>query len=452
MPAARLKGDRGADTAMRRRLIGLIVMVMATAWVASRPSPVWGQGKTWAGRSLARLLDTAYWRMNRLRINASFSLADAGYDSDIFYGYLDERFPDYTFSATLPIQALFPISKKVVLELDEAPQYLFYLKNERERAWNNVLSGRLHIALERLYVQAGGGLSDVRRRMTPELDINVRERAGALEGIVLWQGTRNVSFATLGEYTKYDYGELSLGQANVSQNLDRVETFADLVTYIQPGAHVRFFIDGQYGRYAFSELINRLRNADSYAAFGGLTFLPPEGAAPPAQPFQGSICVGYKVFDILNPAYPNGSGFVGLIDVSANVFKRTVARAYVSRDYAFSVFSDATFYLSNALSGGLSYQLTPALTLSYDIAFTRGTYPQSLPLGSASNYDFDVFSHTINLSIRFARYLEVTLQAMLGRRTVANLNEARTRNFFGLTLVYGIPAGAVDVPARGLLR
>jgi len=437
---------------MRHRFVGFVVMAMAAAWLWSGPVPAWGQGQTWAGRSLARLLDTAHWRMNRLRMNASFSLADAGYDSDIFYGYLDERFPDYTFSASLPIQALFPISRTVVLELDEAPQYLFYQKNARERAWNNVLSGRLHVSLDKLYVQAGGGLSDVRRRMTPELDINVRERAGSLEGIILWQASRDVSFAALGDYVRYNYGELSLGEANVAQNLNRVEGFADLVSYIQPGAHVRFFLDGQYGRYAFTEIVNRQRNADSYAVFGGLSFLPPEGDEPPAQPFQGNICVGYKYFDILNPAYPNGSGLVGLIDVSANVFKRTIARAYVSRDYAFSVFSDAAFYLSTALSGGLSYQLTTALTLNYDFAFTRGKYPQSSPLGSAADYDFRYFSHTVNLSVRFARYLEVGLQAVLGRRTVANLNQARTRNVFGLTVLYGIPAGRVEVPARGLSR
>ena len=437
---------------MRRRFIGFVVVALAAAWLSSGPGPVWGQGQTWAGRSLARLLETAHWRMDRLRMNASFSLADAGYDSDIFYGYLDQRFPDYTFSATLPIQALYPVSKTVVLEIEEAPQYLFYQKNARERAWNNILTGRLHVSLDRLYIQAGGGLSDVRRRMTPELDINVRERANALEGIVLWQASRYVSFAAVGDYTRYDYGQLSLGQANVAQNLNRVEGFADLVTYIQPGAHVRFFLDGQYGRYAFSEIVNRQRNTDSYAVFSGISFLAPEGDAPPTQPFQGNICVGYKFFDILNPAYPNGAGLVGLIDVSANVFKRTVARAYVSRDYAFSVFSDATFYVSTALSGGLSYQLTTALTLSYDAAYTKGTYPQSVPLGSASDYDFRFFSHTAGLSIRFARYLEVTLQAMLGRRTVANLSEARTRNFFGLTVLYGIPAGRVEVPARGLSR
>jgi hypothetical protein len=51
-------------------------------------------------------------------------------------------FPDFTLSAGVPIQILLPVSKKIVLDLTDYPQYMFYLDTERERGWNNVFQGR----------------------------------------------------------------------------------------------------------------------------------------------------------------------------------------------------------------------------------------------------------------------------------------------------------------------
>ena len=133
------------------------------------------------------------------------NLTNVGYDTDVYYGYLDEPTPDFTLKASVPLQVLFPLSKKIVLELNESPEYMFYLETEKERAWNNVFGSRVHFALEKLYIQAGGTLSNVRQRMGPELDVNVREKFDRLDGTVLWQTSRSTSFAAIYEFTRYDY-------------------------------------------------------------------------------------------------------------------------------------------------------------------------------------------------------------------------------------------------------
>ena len=132
------------------------------------------------------MVGSARWRLDALRINASVSIANAGYDTDIYYGYFSQATPDFTLTASVPVQILLPISKKAVVEFNDAPQYLFYGKTERERAWNNIFNGRFHLALDKVYIQVGGGLSNVRQRLSPELDINIRQKSDSLDGTFLW--------------------------------------------------------------------------------------------------------------------------------------------------------------------------------------------------------------------------------------------------------------------------
>ena len=421
------------------------------AWLVSAPGAALGQGNTWPGTSLAQMVESARWRLDALRINASLSIANAGYDTDIYYGYFGEATPDFTLTASVPVQVLLPISKKAVLELNDAPQYLFYGKTERERAWNNIFSGRFHLALNKVYIQVGGGLSNVRQRLSPELDLNVRQKANSLDGTFLWQTSEKVSLAALYDYARYDYGQAALEGFDLAATLNREESFADLVTYLQLGTKVRLYLDGQYGRYAFTETTSRDRNARSYGAFGGLAFVPQAGEVGPIEPPQGSISLGYEYFDIIDPARIDGSGFVGAVDFSIGLLAKTTARAFFSRDFAFSVYSDGTFYLSTTLGAGLSRRLSRKTTFSYDASFGRSEYAQPAGAGPPEDRNYRFSSHSFDLNVRMARYLSVSFLAQLGRRSLGGMS-SRDRNFFGLSLSYGVPSGSISAPVRGLSR
>jgi len=396
------------------------------------------------------MVEEARWHVGALRVNASLSLANAGYETDVYYGYLEEPVPDTTFTASMPVQVLLPLGKKAVIELNDDPQYLYFLETQKERAWNNTFVGRLHIALEKLYFQAGSGLSNVRRRMSPELDVNVREKVDSLDGILLWQASEKVSLAALYGFAKYDYGEIAFGGYDLSGTLNRDESFIDLVTFLQPSTKVRLFIDGQYGTYTFKESTTGDRDTRSYGIFGGLSFVPREDEAGPVEPPQGSVSLGYKRFDVIDAAARDGSGLLAAINVSAGIFERTTLRAFLSRDYAFSVYSDGTFYLSSSYGGGVSRRLSRKATFSYDIAFGRSDYPQDTVLPEGRDYKFA--NHLFALNINLARHLAITLQTALSRRTLGTGEPARNRNFFGLSLSYGVPLGSISAPVRGMSR
>ena len=178
------------------------------------------QGNTWVGINLEQMVNAARIRLGALRLNASLELTNAGYDSDVYYGYLEEAVPDYTFSAGLPVQVLLPLSKKVVLDVSDTPQYLFYLDTERERAWNNSFQGSIHFALDEIYLQAGLESTNVRRRLSPELDVNVREKRDGLNGLALWQLSRMTSLALIYGGTEYSYTDAEFLGENISDRLE----------------------------------------------------------------------------------------------------------------------------------------------------------------------------------------------------------------------------------------
>jgi hypothetical protein len=415
-------------------------------WFLVAPGLVLGQGRTWVGTSLAKAVEMTNWRVGLLRINAHLEVNHAGYDSDIYYGYLESPVPDYTITTGIPIQVLLPISKTIVIDASDTPQYMFYLSTERERGWNNFFQGRVHIALERFYFQVGGSLSNVRERLSSELDIPVRQKQNRLEGTMLWQASRATSFALLYNGTNYVIGETDL-----TTTLDRKENYIDFITYIQPNSLVRFSLDAQYGTYVFADTASSFKDSRSFGVFGGINFVPREGEARPIEPVQGSIGLGFKRLDIVDPAFIDGSGFVGAVAISAGLFKRTTGRIAFSRDYEFSFLDNTAYYISTIFGGGITRLLSRRISISYDLSFERGSYPVAESDGGiSSSRNVHFTNHELSVYCKAARNLGIRFLGIMGRRELADASQTRNRNFLGLSLIYGNPSRQISSPASAI--
>ncbi|HOW84880.1 MAG TPA: outer membrane beta-barrel protein [Candidatus Aminicenantes bacterium] len=411
------------------------------------------QENTWSGESLALMVDQAQWKLGLLRVNAGFQLTNAGYDTDIYYGYGDGAEPDATLTAALPLQIILPISRKAVLDVTETPQYVFYLQTERERAWNNLLRARLHLALDRFYFRFEGGLDDIRRRLSPELNLNVRQKQSVVDGIALWQASRKTSFAFLYGLSRFEYGSSDLGLLDVAAVLDRDEQYLDALTFFQPTPRLRLHLDGQYGTYGFANPASRNRDARSYGLLGGFEFLPREGEAEDSRGVTGSVRLGFMRFDLRDAAMADESNFVGDALVSARLIRRTTLRLLLARSFQFSAFSGSTYYLSTRFGGGITRHFSRRASISYDVSVVRGSYPVTDPEpGLADDINYRYLLHDISLDFRLRRDLWLSLVGSLGRRTIGGEEVSRSRNFFGLNLFYGRRAGSVAVPVGGLSR
>lgn len=430
----------------------MISALAGVLWLIGVPGIASSQGNTWAGISLTQMVKAAKWRVGALRVNGALEFNNVGYDSDIYYGYFDEPVADFTLAAAMPVQILLPVGKKIVLDVFDSPQYIFYLDTKGERSWNNAVKGQVHIAMENFYIQIGGGLSNVRQRLSPELNLNIRQKEDRINGTLLWQASQGLSFALLYGGAKYDYGDAEIEGIPIAQTLNRNESYVDAITYVQPSSRVRLFLDGQFGDYFFTEAASRFKDTRSYGVFGGLTFIPQEGKQRPIAPLQGSIRLGYKSFDIIDPLVADGSGFVGAVDISAGMFKRTTCRGFFSQDFSFSAFSTGTFYLSTAYGGGLSRQLSRRAILSYDLTFSRSRYPGTGGEGAPSGRNFRYTTHLAGLHIMLARHVSLSLLATIATRTLDQAARKINRNFFGINLIYGSAPSTVSAPAGGMSR
>jgi len=415
------------------------------------PSVSFGQGSTWAGEGLARMLESAMWRAGRLRANVALQLRDVGYDSDIYYGYFGGSVPDGTFSASTPVQLLFSLNKNTVLELFDAPRYDFYLKTTAERAWNNTFRGQFHFALSKIYLRVGGELANNRRRLSQELDVNIREKTDRVDALALWQASRITSLALFYDQVTYDYGDILYGGASLAETLNRRVDSLEFATFVQSNPRFRFFLDGQFANYDFTSVISRIKNTRSYALFGGFVSVLQEESPNQVGRIDGYARIGYEKFDVLNVGQPDGSGLVGDVDLTVGIFKLTNARLFYSKGYEFSIFAEATFFAEQSYGVGLVRQLSRRAALSYELTIGQSSYPRTAG-GSYSGLLYRFTNHRLNLSLALARNLRVSLSGTLARRVTSETSQVWRRWIVGLSLDYGALVGPESALFGGLIR
>ena len=429
--------------------------LFATLLLVSVPSRAFAQGQTWLGQTLEQSIASAWGRAGALRYNAALQVDSAGYDSDIYYGMLAGRVPDYTFSAGPEFRVFLPIKKRVVFDIADSPRYVFFATTERERALNNAFAGNLHLVFDRVYIQAGAGLDNAKQRLSPELNLNVRLKTGDYSGLILWQASKEASFALQYQRTKYAYENLSSETTDISANLDRTESFARFLAYLQQRSRVRFYLGGEYGLYRFTDSLSSYRNSRSYGAYAGAAFVPPEGGYEgETSGMRGGFTLGYKRLDVIDPSLKDYSGLSGNVAVSLGIMRMTALRLFFSRGPQFSVYSDQVYYLQTAYGAGLSRSLSRHVVFTYDFSYSRGDYPAvgADGTGPTVTSNFKYWTHALRLSFRLRRDLQFSLLADLGRRNQPSaLQPVSNRAFIGFGLTYGYSGGLFSLPTGPLI-
>jgi hypothetical protein len=211
----------------------------------------WGWGNTWLGTQLERIFNDARGKIGSLKYNASLQLLNAGYDSDIYFGSALKAVPDYTFTVGPHLRLFVPLAKGLLLDISETPQYAFFLRSDHDRALNNSFRGQLHLALDRLYFQAGGRLVNAKERISTELNIHLRHREDDLTGMSFWQISERTALALQYRSFQFEYEPPAEGSLNVGTNLNRMERYLNATAYLQQVARSRFYVEAEYGTFAF---------------------------------------------------------------------------------------------------------------------------------------------------------------------------------------------------------
>ncbi len=403
----------------------------ALAVFASAVSAAGAWGLTWRGAALQAVVESSRWKAGPLRIAPAFSLTSAGFDSNLYYGAGRLPVGDYTATLSLPTRVFIPIGRSLVLEADETPQYAHYVRVRNERSWNSLLNLDAHLVLKRLYLSAGGTSSDVRQRLSDEVEINVRRRTAEAHGLALWQAFRTVSIEGRVRTSRFDHENLLFDLEDIRGRLNRVETAAGLSLYHQRSATARFSLNGDLGDVTFTGS-RAFKSSRSLAVTAGADLIQ-------TLRVSGSILLGAKSVDVRDAARADFRGLVGAAALALRPGRRWELRGTFRRDVQVSVWSDYGYFVQSTVGAGLSRLLTRRVRLDYAVSRGWNRYPEQPGADAATPRRLDDFTvHSLSLRIQLDRYVRLELTgATAGRRTTIRPSAPERREVFGVNLIFG---------------
>ncbi len=420
--------------------------IAATALLLLAPQYVAAWGHTWAGAMIESAVRSLVWKLGPLKYNAALMVYNTGYNSDIFNGMRPTRYPDFISYIVPDLQILAPLSRKLILEVDEQPQYTFFLDNDKERAFNNIFAGRAHIVFDRWYFQASGIMSDIKQRINSELDIRARMKDDNAVGLAVWQLSKKNSMQFRYTTSRIRYENVSGEGYDISQNLDRNESYFSVGSLYQRHSDSAFYINAEYGTIDFSQTMSSYKNTRSYSIFAGWQFL--KGGDASTSRFGGAISFGYNWFDLSDVEMSDFHGLVGNTNLTYALTRLTSLRVFLSRSPSFSVYSDMAFYVQTTVGTGFSHTFTRNLTFSYDIMYGRNTYRAGDGAeGGTERSPIKDINQTIRLTMRVRKYLILSMLGSLGnRRNPLAVQQNSSRGFIGIGITYGFPGLEPTVP------
>jgi hypothetical protein len=391
------------------------------------------QAATWKGLELERLWRDAAWHFGPFRIQPSVVISNAGVDSNLFYSSTDPV-KDFTVTAGPAATIYLPIHRRFVLSVSGSPQYVWYSKTERERTWNYYFNGAAQLSLKNVFFSAEGKYSDARERWNTEIDIRPRRTEKGYGGSMLVKTSWKTSVSLAYRSSIYDYESVdSEGGFNVQERLNRQESYANVSLYYQAGSQKRFFLDAEYGLYEFEFTEQAaFKNSRSGAAYAGLEF------SPLGRRIRGRIRVGYKKFDIRNPAGVDYKGVVGDTQLWVRVARPFVVRGSFVRDVRFSLWYNNAYYLESRPGAGVSFYIFRFLRLDYDYSLGRNDYPvaQEVEPGVEVKRRDDFEIHSAGVYFRIHKNTALGFIASWWKRDSNLDREDDKRTFFGVNLTY----------------
>ena len=405
------------------------VLILLPIAVFALRTPARAYGKTWMGMNLEYAVRQAALKIGPFRVRATLTLSDAGYDSNV-YRTPTNPVKDYSVTAGPAFSIYLPIKKKLIVSVYESPQYVYFLETKRERTWNNYLSGQASFAFQRIYLSAGAGLTVAREIWNTEIDIRPRRTERSLKGDALWQVSRKTSFQLGFRESNFDYEDVSLGDTNIKDTLNRRERYLNGSLYLQLTGKIRGGIEYELGRFDFQNPASP-RNSESQAIYGKMD-LAPRGI------ISGRVRIGMEDFRLRSGPRTNLRGIAGDTDVSIKLGQRMKLRGSYARDVQFSAWFGYAYFIENRTGAGASFYLFRKIRLDYDYFTGKNFYPMGSLTGEGPDTERtdDSRTHRLGIYYRIKDRIGFGLTMNWWQRDSTQAWISGKRTFVGANLIY----------------
>ncbi len=380
------------------------------------------------GYDLEQQVKAAGLALGPFRIRTVFYLTDAGYDSNVYRAPVNP-IKDFSITAGPGFNVYLPIKEKIVISIYESPQYVYFMKTESERTWNNFFNGQLNFIINRFFLAIGKGYSVAREIWNTEINTRPQRKEDSSQANLQWQLTKRSSLLFRFVRAKYIYEDLSYAGSDISRQLNREENLVNIAGNYRVSYRATFFVDFEYGSFNFRNPLNP-RDSRSRGIYSGFEFSP-------LGVFRGRINLGYKSFDVINAVIKDYRGFVGDTGISIRLLKSLTIRANYGRNVQFSAYFNNAYYLENIVGSGASLYLSKNIRWDYNYYWGRNTYPATVAgQGSSQEREDRYQSQSVGIYFRIKKNAALGVMGVLRDRksTVASENGKQTT--IGANLIY----------------
>jgi hypothetical protein len=254
------------------------------------------------------------------------AITQIGIDSNVFN---TTQAPERDFTATIsPGADSWVRVGAAQLSVRSSVDWTYFRKATQQRWLGMTQEGRFDLLFNRLNPYVSGLYTTTRRRPNLEIDARVRQKQQELGvGTALRLGSRITLDATA-SHALYDFSDPSYGDEVIASALNRESREGELAARVALTPLTTFLMRGAVVQDRFEH--SRLRDSNSLLVLPGLEF-------EPLALIAGRVDVGFRRFDVIDPAVADYAGVVASVDLSYIARELTRFGAEVSRDVDYSV-------------------------------------------------------------------------------------------------------------------
>jgi len=376
-----------------------------------------------------QIVERARWRIGPFRIYPTIQFTEIGYDDNVYYNKEeDDPLSDYTATISPRVNVNLLFRNWMIFSFSENPWYVYYVKENRQRALNNSYSSSLRLLVFNRFVISGDyQYRKARIRASREFDDRVMEEVKGYSGRFFYETARMTSFGFSGSIRKISLEDITLPGQEISlyRVLNREEKSGGFEFYHRIFSESFFFMSVGYTEYNFEDIESRWRDSYSYRAYSGIRF-PLLGRA------RGVISLGYMKLLSRSGEMQGFSGLVGNTSLDFR-FGRFSFRLQYERDTNFSFGAENIYFIGDRYGAGMSFYLTKFLRLDYHFTYGEADYPEVILISTPDGQEEeirrrDIYStYSVGFAIRMIRNAGIGLMVNFWERD-SNIPIAGRRN------------------------
>ncbi len=346
--------------------------------------------KLWGDLQQANFHNGPWYWSSRLR------LSDAGY-TETGYVPTGDSAGGLSLSVEAPNRFYFVPRKKVIFTADLVPGYSFFREGGRDRQFNYLVRGDMHLLLNHLYLDVYGSRANQLRAHVADINrlATTREDEAGVAGEVKYSSRTSALFTLRLRDTSYPKDRFQPdpeGHRIAIEVLDRKEKNARLALHHKTFPHTALFVAGERSEYTFPNHAayrsDRTYTGAGFAYDGGRTQIRLEGG-PTKLRFDDS-------------AQPDFSGITAQLAASRSNGRWTYTFG-AERDLGFSIFLNNPYFIATSGAVGLDYTATRRLTLHGRSVYERDEFEQPV-LGFLRTDDISFTSVGFTYGVRRAKF------------------------------------------------